>query len=54
MSGTITFDDEFDTLSLHRTWQPGDKWQLIAPDSTEGRGGPNWGEGGNSVVGQSL
>jgi hypothetical protein len=46
MSGTITFDDEFDTLSLHRTWQPGDKWQLIAPDSTEGRGGPNWGEGG--------
>ena len=46
MSGTITFDDEFNTLSLHRTWQQGDNWQLIAPDSTDGRGGPNWGEGG--------
>ncbi len=43
----ISFDDEFDTLSLHRTWQPGDKWQLIAPDSTDGRGGPIWGEGGS-------
>jgi len=44
---TLTFDDEFDSLSLHRTWQAGDNWQLIAPDSTDGRGGPNWGEGGS-------
>ena len=47
ISGTITFDDEFNTLSLHRIWQQGDKWQLIAPDSTGGRGGPKWGEGGS-------
>lgn len=46
-STTLTFDDEFDSLSLHRTWQAGDNWQLIAPDSTDGRGGPNWGEGGS-------
>ena len=46
-STTLTFDDEFNTLSLHRTWQAGDEWQLIAPDSTDGRGGPNWGEGGS-------
>jgi hypothetical protein len=46
-STTLTFDDEFVSLSLHRTWQAGDKWQLIAPDSTDGRGGPNWGEGGS-------
>jgi hypothetical protein len=46
-SNTLTFDDEFNTLSLHRTWQAGDEWQLIAPDSTDGRGGPNWGEGGS-------
>jgi hypothetical protein len=43
----ISFDDEFDALSLHRTWQQGDKWQLMAPDSADGRGGPNWGEGGS-------
>ena len=46
-STTLTFDDEFNTLSLHRTWQAGDEWQLIAPNSTDGRGGPNWGEGGS-------
>jgi beta-glucanase (GH16 family) len=46
-SSTLTFDDEFSSLALHRTWQAGDKWQLIAPDSTDGRGGPNWGEGGS-------
>ena len=46
-STTLTFDDEFDLLPLHRTWQAGDKWQLIAPDSPDGRGGPNWGEGGS-------
>jgi beta-glucanase (GH16 family) len=46
-SSTLTFDDEFDSLSVHRVWQTGDKWQLIAPDSTDGRGGPNWGEGGS-------
>ncbi len=41
-----TFDDEFNSLSLHETWQPGDKWQLIAPDSPYGRGGPAWNESG--------
>ena len=46
-STTLTFDDEFNTLSLHRTWQAGDEWQLIAPDFTDGRGGPKWGEGGS-------
>jgi hypothetical protein len=46
MPTTYTFDDEFNTLILHDTWQAGDNWQLIAPDSTQGRGGPNWGESG--------
>jgi hypothetical protein len=46
-TGTITFDDEFNSLQLHRTWQQGDNWQLIAPDSPDGRGGPNWGELGS-------
>lgn len=46
-SQSLTFDDEFNTLSLHHTWQQGDLWQLIAPDSPDGRGGPHWGEGGS-------
>src|SRR5579859_4952792 len=44
---TPTFSDNFSSLSLHRTWQSGDKWQLIAPDTTDGRGGPNFGENGD-------
>ena len=44
---SITFDDELNSFSVHRTWQQGDKWQLVAPDSPDGRGGPNWGEGGS-------
>ena len=40
---TLTFDEEFNSLSLHRTWQTGDKWQLIAPDFTNGRGGTELG-----------
>lgn len=43
---TTTFDDEFTSLPLHQPWQTGDKWQLIAPDSQTGRGGPNNGESG--------
>jgi beta-glucanase (GH16 family) len=43
----LRFDDEFSSLSLHRTWRPGDHWQLIAPDSTDGRGGPAWNEAGS-------
>jgi predicted pyridoxine 5'-phosphate oxidase superfamily flavin-nucleotide-binding protein len=42
-----TFDDEFNSLSLHRNWQAGDNWQLIAPDSTDGRGGSAWNESGS-------
>jgi hypothetical protein len=42
-----TFQDTFGTLSLHLNWQAGDNWQLVAPDSTAGRGGPNWNEGGD-------
>ena len=30
-----------------RSTREGDKWQLIAPNSPDGRGGPNWGEGGS-------
>lgn len=42
-----TFTDNFATLPLHRTWQAGDNWQLIAPDTTDGRGGPNFSESGD-------
>lgn len=42
-----TFSDTFTSLSLHNTWQAGDKWQLVAPDTPAGRGGPNFGENGN-------
>jgi hypothetical protein len=34
-------------LSLHDTWQSGDNWQLIAPDTTQGRGGTTYGEKGS-------
>jgi hypothetical protein len=44
---TPTFSDTFGSLSLHNTWQAGDKWQLIAPDTPAGRGGPNFGENGD-------
>ncbi len=46
-TGPTTFNDTFATLPLHNTWQSGDKWQLIAPDTTGGRGGPNFGENGD-------
>jgi hypothetical protein len=46
-AATATFADEFETLSLHRTWAPGDKWAFAASDSSGGRGGPNWNEAGN-------
>jgi hypothetical protein len=48
----ISFDDEFDASSLHRTWQQGDKWQLMAPDSTTRR--PQLGRRRISLVGQPL
>ena len=43
---TPTFADSFTSLSLHQAWQSGDNWQLIAPDTPNGRGGPNFGEFG--------
>ena len=46
-SATPSFSDNFSSLSLHRIWQPGDKWSLIAPDTPLGRGGPNNNEGGD-------
>jgi hypothetical protein len=45
-TSTPNFGDTFSSLSLHRTWQSGDKWQLVAPDTPDGRGGPNFGESG--------
>jgi beta-glucanase (GH16 family) len=36
-----SFDDEFDTFT------PGAKWDWIATNSPQGRGGPKWGELGN-------
>jgi Glycosyl hydrolases family 16 len=42
-----TFQDNFSALSLHLNWQAGDNWQLVAPDSTGGRGGPSWNEAGD-------
>ena len=44
---TPTFEDNFTTLSLHENWQAGDNWELIAPDTTLGRGGPNYNESGD-------
>jgi hypothetical protein len=41
-----TFADEFTSIPLHQPWQSGDKWQLIAPDTQNGRGGTNFGESG--------
>ena len=41
------FSDEFTSLSLHGIWQRQDKWQLVAPDSPQGRGGANFREGGD-------
>ncbi len=46
-AAAATFDDEFNTFSMHRTWQTGDNWGYAATDSTDGRGGPNWGESGD-------
>lgn len=46
-SSNITFQDNFTSLSIHRTWQAGDRWQLIAPDTPDGRGGkPKFNEDG--------
>src|SRR4051794_40785070 len=42
-----TFSDNFTSLSLHQDWQAGDNWMLIAPDTTQGRGGPNYVEAGD-------
>jgi serralysin len=42
-----TFEDSFASFSLHRTWQPGDRWQLVAPDTPNGRGGPKGNEVGD-------
>jgi hypothetical protein len=44
---TPTFQDKFTSLSLHKDWQPGDNWMLIAPDTPYGRGGPNSNEAGD-------
>ncbi len=41
------FNDEFTSLSLHGIWQRQDKWQLVAPDSPQGRGGANFREAGD-------
>lgn len=41
---TPVFADEFTSLPLHRVWQSPDNWQLVAPDTTDGRGGPHYGE----------
>ena len=42
-----SFFDNFSSLSLHPTWQPGDKWALIAPGTPLGRGGHNYNEFGD-------
>jgi hypothetical protein len=44
---TANFSDTFTSLPLHNTWQSGDKWQLVAPDTPNGRGGANFGENGD-------
>lgn len=44
---TASFSDNFTSLSLHNTWQAGDNWQLVSPDTPAGRGGPNFGENGD-------
>jgi hypothetical protein len=46
-SATPSFSDSFTSLSLHQTWQSGDKWSLIAPDTPSGRGGPIYNENGD-------
>src|ERR1700733_13393758 len=46
-STTPSFSDNFTSLSLHQTWQSGDKWSLIAPDKPSGRGGPSDNENGD-------
>src|SRR5271165_141056 len=46
-SATPSFSDNFTSLSLHQTWQSGDKWSLIAPDTPAGRGGPIYNENGD-------
>ncbi len=42
-----SFSDNFTSLSLHNTWQAGDNWQLVSPDTPAGRGGPTFGENGD-------
>jgi hypothetical protein len=44
---TPTFQDDFQSLSLHEYVQPGDTWALISPSTPDGRGGPNDDEQGD-------